>query len=280
MNKTSICDSKFINLESTLDGGQAFRWHRNGDHYRGVIGNKVYIISNENNLIYLNSLNFRMNEKDLKKIKKYLGLDFNLEEFKNIYKNDYYIYKLINQNFGLRILKQDPWETIVSFITSSVSNILKIKKNINDLCIFNGKKIGDGKFDYVFPTDRELIEIGEKNLRKLGFGFRSPYLIDAANKSINKEISTVKNNDSYDNKLNELIKIKGVGKKVADCIMTYGFERRDVFPVDRWVRRGLINNLGYNNKLSNDKLSVLAQKKYKNDSAYIQQYIFYGEKTS
>ena len=143
-----------------------------------------------------------------------------------------------------------------------------------------GKKIGDGKFDYVFPTDRELIEIGEKNLRKLGFGFRSPYLIDAANKSINKEINTVKNNDSYDNKLNELIKIKGVGKKVADCIMTYGFERRDAFPVDRWVRRGLINNLGYNNKLSNDKLSVLAQKKYKNDSAYIQQYIFYGEKTS
>ena len=280
MNKTSICDSKLINLESTLDGGQAFRWHRNGDHYRGVIGNKVYIISNENNLIYLNALNFRMNEKDIKKIKKYLGLDFNLEEFKNIYKNDAYIYKLINQNCGLRILKQDPWETIVSFITSSVSNILKIKKNINDLCIFNGKKIGDGKFDYVFPTDRELIEIGEKNLRKLGFGFRSPYLIDAANKSINKEISTVKNNDSYDNKLNELIKIKGVGKKVADCIMTYGFERRDAFPVDRWVRRGLINNLGYNNKLSNDKLSVLAQKKYKNDSAYIQQYIFYGEKTS
>ena len=184
MNKTSICDSKLINLESTLDGGQAFRWHRNGDHYRGVIGNKVYIISNENNLIYLNSLNFRMDEKDLKKIKKYLGLDFNLEEFKNIYRNDDYIYKLINQNCGLRILKQDPWETIVSFITSSVSNILKIKKNINDLCIFNGKKIGDGKFDYVFPTYRELLEIGEKNLRMLGFGFRSPYLIDAANKCI------------------------------------------------------------------------------------------------
>ncbi len=62
--------------------------------------------------------------------------------------------------------------------------------------------------------------------------------------------------------------------------MTYGYGRRDTFPVDRWVRRGLINNLGYSSKLSNDKLSILAQEKFKNDSAYIQQYIFYGEKTS
>ena len=125
-----------------------------------------------------------------------------------------------------------------------------------------------------------LIEIGEKKLRKIGFGFRAPYLIDAANKSINNEININKNSKSYQNELDELIKIKGVGKKVADCIMTYGYGRRDTFPVDRWVRRGLINNLGYSSKLSNDKLSILAQEKFKNDSAYIQQYIFYGEKTS
>ena len=280
MNKISICNSQIINLKATLDGGQAFRWHGDGDRYRGVIGDKVYIISNEKNSINVESINSKIDNNDFIKIKKYLGMDFDLDKFKNIYRHNEYIYKLIKLNSGLRILKQDPWEAIVSFITSSVSNILKIKKNINDLCILNGGKIGDGKYDYKFPSDLELIEIGENKLRKIGFGFRAPYLIDAAKKSINNEINTNKNSNSYQTKLDELIKIKGVGKKVADCIMTYGYGRRDTFPVDRWVRRGLINNLGYSSKLSNDKLSILAQENFKDDSAYIQQYIFYGEKTS
>ncbi len=280
MNKISVCDSEMINLKATLDGGQAFRWHGNGDSYRGVIGSKVYIISNEKNSIHLESVNSEIDNNDLAKIKKYLGIDFDLDKLKNIYRHNDYIYKLIKLNSGLRILKQDPWETIVSFITSSVSNILKIKKNINDLCVLNGVKIGNGKYDYKFPTDSEIIELGEKKLRKIGFGFRAPYLIDAANKSIKNEININANADSYKSKLDELTKIKGVGRKVADCIMTYGYGRRDSFPVDRWVRRGLINNLGYSAKLSNDKLSILAQKNFKNNSAYIQQYIFYGEKTS
>ena len=280
MNKISVCDSEMINLKATLDGGQAFRWHGNGDSYRGVIGSKVYIISNEKNSIHLESVNSEIDNNDLAKIKKYLGIDFDLDKLKNIYRHNDYIYKLIKLNSGLRILKQDPWETIVSFITSSVSNILKIKKNINDLCVLNGVKIGNGKYDYKFPTDSEIIELGEKKLRKIGFGFRAPYLIDAANKSIKNEININSNVGSYESKLDELTKIKGVGRKVADCIMTYGYGRRDSFPVDRWVRRGLINNLGYSAKLSNDKLSILAQKNFKNNSAYIQQYIFYGEKTS
>ena len=117
-------------------------------------------------------------------------------------------------------------------------------------------------------------------MRKLGFGFRAPYLIDAAMKSLNNSINMDSKNDQYEEKLSELTNIKGVGRKVADCIMTYGYGRRDTFPVDRWVRKGLIDNLGYSSRLSNDKLSELAQKKFKNDSAYIQQYIFYGEKTS
>ena len=280
MNKISVCDSEMINLKATLDGGQAFRWHRYGEGYRGVIGSKVYIISNEKNSINVESVNSEIDNNDLAKIKKYLGIDFDLDKFKSIYRHNDYIYKLIKLNSGLRILKQDPWETIVSFITSSVSNILKIKKNINELCVLNGVKIGNGKYDYKFPTDSEIIDLGEKKLRKIGFGFRSPYLIDAANKSIKNEININSNVGSYESKLDELTKIKGVGRKVADCIMTYGYGRRDSFPVDRWVRRGLINNLGYSEKLSNDKLSVLAQKNFKNNSAYIQQYIFYGEKTS
>ncbi|MBM01888.1 MAG: hypothetical protein CL762_04130 [Chloroflexi bacterium] len=280
MNNVVICEANEINLKSTLDGGQAFRWHGKEDSYRGVIEDKVYIIFREENLINAKCINSKIDSAELLKIKRYLGIDFNLDNFKKKYKKNEYIYKLIKQNQGLRILKQDPWESIVSFITSSVSNISKIKKNINELCILNGKKIGDGEYDYIFPNDVEIIQIGEIELRKIGFGFRAPYLIDAAMKSLDNKINMNSKNDKYDDKLSELTNIKGVGRKVADCIMTYGYGRRDSFPVDRWVRKGLIDNLGYNPALSNDKLSELAQKKFKNDSAYVQQYIFYGEKTS
>ena len=280
MDKVAICKSETIDLKSTLDGGQAFRWHGTEDSYRGVIENKVYIIFREGNLINAKCMNSQIDRDDLLKIQRYLGIDFNLDNFTKKYNNNNYIRKLIKQNQGLRILKQDPWESIVSFITSSVSNISKIKKNINELCVLNGNKIGEGEYDYIFPKDIEIVDIGEAELRKLGFGFRAPYLIDAAMKSLNNSIDMDSKNDKYEEKLSELTNIKGVGRKVADCIMTYGYGRRDTFPVDRWVRKGLIDNLGYSSRLSNDKLSELAQKKFKNDSAYIQQYNFYGEKTS
>ena len=92
---------------------------------------------------------------------------------------------MFKKYFGLRILKQDPWETVVCFITSSVSNISKIKKNINDLCLNIGDKVGSGDYDYTFPDPEKIINFGEENLRKLGFGFRSPYIIDASKKVIN-----------------------------------------------------------------------------------------------
>ncbi len=84
---------------------------------------------------------------------------------------------------------------------------------------------------------------------------------------------------NYDDALFQLTRINGVGRKVADCILTYGYHRKDVFAVDRWVRRGLVNKLGYSEKLNNEKLSIIARKKYKDESSYVQQYIFFGEKS-
>ena len=84
----------------------------------------------------------------------------------------------------------------------------------------------------------------------------------------------------FQKQLKHLTQVKGIGRKVADCILTYGFSRRDTFPVDRWVRKGLINNLVFGNGLNNEKLAEMGREKFKEDSAYIQQYIFYGEKTN
>ena len=278
MNELYLCESKQIDLKSTLDGGQAFRWHQYGNGFRGIIGHYSYYIFKKNKKIYINSDNH--SKEKIVFIKNYFDLQYDLNLLTRNFKNNLYLSKLFRKYFGLRILKQDPWETVVCFITSSVSNISKIKKNINDLCLTIGDKVGSGEYDYTFPDPEKIIYFGEENLRKLGFGFRSPYIIDASKKVINKDIILDDLfNFSYEKTLSELTKIKGVGRKVADCIMTYGFQREDVFAVDRWVRRGLVNNLGYNSKYNNDKLSIVARNNFGSFSSYIQQYIFYGEKT-
>ena len=278
MNELYLCESKQIDLKSTLDGGQAFRWHQYGNGFRGIIGHYSYYIFKKNKKIYINSDNH--SKEKIVFIKNYFDLQYDLNLLTRNFKNNLYLSNLFKKYFGLRILKQDPWETVVCFITSSVSNISKIKKNINDLCLTIGDKVGSGEYDYTFPDPEKIIYFGEENLRKLGFGFRSPYIIDASKKVINKDIILDDLfNFSYEKTLSELTKIKGVGRKVADCIMTYGFQREDVFAVDRWVRRGLVNNLGYNSKYNNDKLSIVARNNFGSFSSYIQQYIFYGEKT-
>ena len=114
----------------------------------------------------------------------------------------------------------------------------------------------------------------------MGFGFRSPYIIDAARRmSIGKLDFRFIEGAEYKDSINYLMEIKGVGKKVADCILTYGIGRRDSFPVDRWVRRGLVGPMRFNSKKTNEQLSDIARTKYGLDSAYVQHYIFYGEKT-
>ena len=278
MNELYLCDSQQIDLKATLDGGQAFRWHQYKNGFRGIIGNSSYYIFKKNKKIYLESDNLSNDKFVL--VKNYLDLEYDLNLLAINFKNNLYLSNLFKKYLGLRILKQDLWETMVCFITSSVSTISKIKRNINDLCLNIGDKVDFGKYDYTFPGPEKIINFGEENLRKLGFGFRAPYIIDASKKVINNDI-ILDNlfNFSYEKSLAELTKINGIGRKVADCIMTYGLQREDVFAVDRWVRRGLINKLNYNCKYTNDKLSIIARKNFGSFSSYIQQYIFYGEKT-
>ena len=281
----TMCENEFnfteqINLEATLDGGQAFRWHYDGSGYRGIVGNQVLRVYEDKKNTSVSYINNSKSPIDRRLVSKYLGLEFDLKIFSNKYSKNKYINSKIKQCSGLRILKQDPWETTVSFITSSASNVGKIKKNINDLCIFAGERLGNGRYDFQFPSAEQILSFGEEELRKMGFGFRSPYIIDAARRmSIGKLDFRFIEGAEYKDSINYLMEIKGVGKKVADCILTYGIGRRDSFPVDRWVRRGLVGPMRFNSKKTNEQLSDIARTKYGLDSAYVQHYIFYGEKT-
>ena len=220
MNELYLCESKQIDLKSTLDGGQAFRWHQYGNGFRGIIGHYSYYIFKKNKKIYINSDNH--SKEKIVFIKNYFDLQYDLNLLTRNFKNNLYLSNLFKKYFGLRILKQDPWETVVCFITSSVSNISKIKKNINDLCLTIGDKVGSGEYDYTFPDPEKIIYFGEENLRKLGFGFRSPYIIDASKKVINKELPSIKI-FLLDSKTSENTNNSNTLDKSVSLIMAYEF---------------------------------------------------------
>ena len=143
---------------------------------------------------------------------------------------------------GIRILKQDKWEALCSFIISQNNNIPRIKRIISQLSELYGEKIvcANGEVMYSFPTAARIFEAGEDSIRDLKVGFRAPYIIDAAAKFSRGEIDfDVVTSGSLDAAIEELRKVKGVGLKVASCAALFGFGRMDAFPVDVWMKRSI-----------------------------------------
>ena len=167
---------------------------------------------------------------------------------------------------GIRIFRQDPWETLVSFIISQNNNIPRIKKIIESLCKLLGEE-SDGY--YSFPTAEKILSAGIEGLSPIKAGFRAKYIIDAAEKVVSREISLEYIAVcGYENALCELKKIKGVGDKVANCVLLFGFGYYQAFPVDVWVKRviGKYYGTGFDSKTFGDFAGIA------------QQYLFYHER--
>lgn len=147
---------------------------------------------------------------------------------------------------GLRILRQDPWETLVSFLLSQRKSIPAIRTCIAALCSRYGARVGRGRGRYfAFPTPESLLRAGEKGLRACGVGYRAPYLIDAAHRVQTGECDLAAMAALSDEALKErLLSIHGVGVKVASCVMLFGYHRLSVAPVDVWIQRVIEEDYG------------------------------------
>ena len=168
---------------------------------------------------------------------------------------------------GIRILRQDGFEALCSFILSQNNNIPRIKGLIESLCRTYGEPFADRYgTHYAFPTPEALAAVSEAELRALRVGFRAPYLVDAARRWVNGEIDTrVLKNGTYGEAEAMLTRIHGVGPKVAACVLLFGFGRTDAFPVDVWIKKVLATHFG-----GTFPTEILA------DAAGIaQQYLFY-----
>ena len=223
-----------FDLPHTLDCGQAFRWSQDQNNiWSGVAFNKFLKLEKlENGTVVF----YNTSVEDYEDIwKDYFDLDRDYGEIIRKLSRNEILKKACEYSHGIRILNQEPFETLCSFIISQNNNIKRIKGIIERLCENFGEK-QDGF--YTFPTAEKLASLTLEDLSVLRSGFRAKYLLDAAQKVANGEVNIDKLTVcDIDEAREELIKIKGVGAKVAECTLLYGCGRVDAFPVDVWVRR-------------------------------------------
>lgn len=232
-NGIEAVDFGNINLPLTLDCGQAFRWEASGEGiFRGIAFSKeVQVTATENGILFIGA-----SKDDVEEIwKKYFDLETDHDQILKILSEDPFIKSSYEKYGTIRILNQEPWETLCSFIISSCNNIPRIKGIIKRLSCAFGEKKGES---FTFPSAETLAVKTADDLAFLKAGYRVPYILDAAKKVAEGEISPEairKMNESEARK--ELMKIKGVGKKVADCTMLFSLGFTDVYPVDRHIER-------------------------------------------
>lgn len=269
-----------FNLIDIFECGQCFRWNKEDDEsYTGVIANNVLNVKSIGNKIIFKGI-CKGNIQDI--VTKYFDLNRDYTKIKNkLSKIDSYMKNSIEYGEGIRILNQDLWETIISFIISANNNIPRIKGIIERLSENYGNEIiWNGKKYYTFPTPEELRNVSVEEYRKLGLGFRDIRVYETTKMILNKEVDLKKLfNEDTETVREELLKFSGVGPKVADCILLFStLKRFEVFPIDVWVRR-VMNDLYIKNedekKVSKKQILEIADQKYGNLAGIAQQYLFY-----
>ncbi|MTI70444.1 MAG: 8-oxoguanine DNA glycosylase [Firmicutes bacterium] len=274
-NNIIIKNIKNFIPEHIFECGQCFRWKKNEDGSYTVVAYKrvINVFKNGNDLYIRNT-----NMKDFKEIwYDYFDLDTDYEEIKRKLSNDKVLKEAIKFGEGIRILNQDEWEILISFIISANNRIPMIKRAIEKLSKEYGEFIEtfEGKDYYTFPKAKDLYNLTIEDVKKCSTGFRAKYIVKAAKIVHNKEINlyNIKNLQT-DKARKDLMKFSGVGPKVSDCIMLFSMNKRDAFPIDVWVKRIMeYFYLDSDEKLKN--IQKYAQNKFMDLAGFAQQYLFY-----
>ena len=271
-------------LADIFDCGQCFRWNRQDDgSYTGVFKNNVMNVQKSENTVTFKGI-CDGNIEEI--VRDYFDLDRDYDEIKEqLSKIDENVKTSIEYGKGIRILNQDLWEMIISYIISANNNIPRIKGIIERLSKAYGKEIDwNGEKYYSFPTAEELKDVTVEDFRKLGTGFRDIRLYETTHMILDGKVNLVQlqNNPNTLEVREQLLSLSGVGPKVADCILLFStLKRFEVFPIDVWVRR-VMNELYIKNpdenKVNKKEIEKLAKEKFGNLAGIAQQYLFYWKR--
>ncbi len=263
---------KNIDLENTITCGQIFRFFKEEDNsFTIIIKDRVINLKYENNTLYADSNNFDNLENI---IREYLDLDRDyLTIINNIKKLDKKIIDCVDSSIGLRMIKQDPLECIIEYIISANNSVRNITNSLNLISEKSGEKITfRNKTYYLFPSLDKLLMLNENDFRECKVGFRDKYLVEIIkcinNKKLN--INSIYNMNSKD-ALIYLKQFKGIGTKVASCILLFAYQKFDVFPIDTWVKKFMLSEYGIEGE---ENIRKYCESTYKEYSGLAIQYMF------
>lgn len=280
-----IKNPKCFNLKDIFTCGQCFRWEENEDKsYTGIVKENVINIKEQGNDYVIKSVG---NDEIEKLVIDYFDLNRDYKALQEkLSKIDENMEKSIKYGQGIRLLNQDLWETLISFIISANNNIPRIQKIIKRLSKNFGKKIiFENNEYYTFPTAQELKDVTIEKYRELGLGFRDKRIYETTQIILENKVNLqeLENNPNTLEVRETLLTLPGVGPKVADCILLFSdLKRLEVFPIDVWVNR-VMNELyihGDENKINKKQIEQIAKEKFGNLAGLAQQYLFYWRRDS
>ncbi|MCY4529484.1 MAG: DNA glycosylase [Chloroflexi bacterium] len=271
-----------FDFENTLLSGQAFRWRKRESWYEGVIlGHIVRVCEVEGGIAFATA------DDDgavtASRLRDYFSLDIDLQEVYSALSRHEALQESLGRYRGMRVLRQDPWETTLSFLCAQNSNVLRITRNIEDMCRTFGSRISLGDLTrHAYPTPEALAEAGEQALRALGLGYRARYVVSVAQKVARGDVDlTALRDASYADALETLMTLDGVGDKVANCIMLFSMDKPQAFPVDTHIRQVLRDRYPRARRVKSSdirRVRAWAQEYFAPYAGYANHYLFHSRR--
>ncbi len=259
-------------LDACLTSGQTFRWMAHGDWWHGLIGRHVVRVRQEGEM-----LSYEASEAlSAEQVRAYFALDVDLPGLLRQIDVDMQVHAAIQRFRGLRVLRQDAWETLASFICASFNNITRIEGMIERLCQACGDPAALAGFrTFIFPDAETLAGVPERRLRALGLGYRAPYLRAAARRVADGRLPLAHLREvDYPTAKRALLACEGVGDKVADCVALFGCAQDAAFPIDVWMER-VLRYYFRHRKITRAVAHDYAQRHFGPYAGWAQQYLYH-----
>jgi N-glycosylase/DNA lyase len=266
-----------FSLQATLTSGQTFRWTERGGWWYGVLGTAVLKIRQEGDRLCCEASDPSVTAE---RLGAYLALDLDLPAILSSIDLDFQIHQAIARHRGLRVLRQDSWETLASFILASFNNIKRIEGMIAGLCQTFGDPVSlNGFRSFSFPRPEAIAAAPERRLRSLGLGYRAPYLKTTARLVAEGRLPLAQlRRLDYPAVKSALLACDGVGDKVADCVALFGCERYEAFPIDVWMERAMRYYFRHR-RPTRRQLHLYAARHFGAYAGYAQQYLYHHIRT-
>ncbi|HLC32912.1 MAG TPA: DNA glycosylase [Candidatus Nanoarchaeia archaeon] len=255
-----------FDLANTITSGQFFRFQKVGEWYYCHERDKCFKVCQQESALFFEGV-------DESHITRLFGLTKQQEKSIELLKQDPTLIPLINKYKGLRVMQRDPWETLVSFQCSIMSNIPKIRKNMELLAQAFGKEIVvDGQKRHAFPNPGDINDLSK--IKACATGFRARY-IHAANRMVTDAFFEKLKKKKYEEAHEKLMDLPGVAEKVADCICLFALGKTEAFPVDVWIER-VMQELYFNEeRVKHDHMREFAKERWGKNAGYAQQYLYH-----